>query len=496
MRRIWAWMTVGGTLLACGGARREPEAPKPPAPLSPELAAAISSDLVRCDEGFASACQSLGNKLKKARRFDEALAAYDHGCQLGSRGKVDPDGSCFVYAPGAICDPAVCARCSDANRETPECEHWYPDTCANRASACNYDTMANCLDLESARRCVQAARLLYMEMPDVRNDTSLDLDHYCDAEERSWFAQAMGYAQTACDRAEQSPVAKRTGDHEQLCYHLANVQDRMRSCADTQARREESERQVAAMRAQNMALVMQSAQQLAMTANAVSAAKAGYVPVTFTPGIVATPDTPRTFVNPRTGAQWTSPSLARIASVVPGGVQASRAPASPTTSSPKSAADGTARAGDAPSTTPGASSSGTPPGPVASDKTPSSTGGSAPAAANDLGAACGACETTCASLKSSCAKDSMRSCYLAAACLCQCHLSGPNHCGSQPEALNRCISENEGSARKLEGSARAPVAPSDAPPPPKPAPAKPKPTPKPAPARNCPPGVVCADKAI
>jgi hypothetical protein len=81
-----------------------------------------------------------------------------------------------------------------------------------------------------------------------------------------------------------------------------------RDCANMQAYRDATEREIAAMRTQNMALLARSAQQLAGTANAVSAAKAGYVPSTYSPGVAASPETPPTFVNPRTGAQWSSPT--------------------------------------------------------------------------------------------------------------------------------------------------------------------------------------------
>lgn len=70
-----------------------------------------------------------------------------------------------------------------------------------------------------------------------------------------------------------------------------------------------------------MGLLAQSVQTIGQAAGQMSAANRGYVAQNFTPGAPSTPGTSPVYVNPATGAQWTSPNLAYIASLVPGGVQ-------------------------------------------------------------------------------------------------------------------------------------------------------------------------------
>jgi hypothetical protein len=77
----------------------------------------------------------------------------------------------------------------------------------------------------------------------------------------------------------------------------------------------------------------------------------------------------------------------------------------------------------------------------------------APSCATATGAvadqgACSACAQQCSAKTEACEDGSIKSCYLAAACLCQCNLDAGG-CGSSKQALRECVDENERLAREL-----------------------------------------------
>jgi hypothetical protein len=62
---------------------------------------------------------------------------------------------------------------------------------------------------------------------------------------------------------------------------------------------------------------------------------------------------------------------------------------------------------------------------------------------------CSGCEQRCESRTRECKNGSVRSCYLAAACLCQCNLDAGG-CGSSTSSLRECVQQNEKLARELD----------------------------------------------
>ena len=64
-------------------------------------------------------------------------------------------------------------------------------------------------------------------------------------------------------------------------------------------------------------------------------------------------------------------------------------------------------------------------------------------------APCSECPRECASHVNACKDGSVKECYLAAACLCQCNLDAGG-CGSDKEALRQCVEDNKKNARDLE----------------------------------------------
>ncbi|MBI4459655.1 MAG: hypothetical protein HY648_06320 [Acidobacteria bacterium] len=65
------------------------------------------------------------------------------------------------------------------------------------------------------------------------------------------------------------------------------------------------------------------------------------------------------------------------------------------------------------------------------------------------GDACSQCANRCEGETQDCKNGSIKSCYLAAACLCQCNLDAGG-CGSSKEALQQCVDGNQKAARDLE----------------------------------------------
>jgi hypothetical protein len=62
--------------------------------------------------------------------------------------------------------------------------------------------------------------------------------------------------------------------------------------------------------------------------------------------------------------------------------------------------------------------------------------------------ACDECADTCAAKTQACKDGSIKSCYLAAVCLCQCNLDAGG-CGSSREQLKECVDENQKLADEL-----------------------------------------------
>jgi hypothetical protein len=63
--------------------------------------------------------------------------------------------------------------------------------------------------------------------------------------------------------------------------------------------------------------------------------------------------------------------------------------------------------------------------------------------------ACGQCEAKVAPLTQACKDGSIKSCYLAAAALCQCNLDAGG-CGSDRDALRECVRDNKRLADELK----------------------------------------------
>jgi hypothetical protein len=61
---------------------------------------------------------------------------------------------------------------------------------------------------------------------------------------------------------------------------------------------------------------------------------------------------------------------------------------------------------------------------------------------------CSACADKCSSQTQACKDGSIKSCYLAAACVCRCNLDAGG-CGSSRDALKECVEENEKLAREV-----------------------------------------------
>jgi hypothetical protein len=64
--------------------------------------------------------------------------------------------------------------------------------------------------------------------------------------------------------------------------------------------------------------------------------------------------------------------------------------------------------------------------------------------------ACSECTNTCKSKMDKCKEGSVKACYEAAACLCQCNLDAGG-CGSSTEALRKCVADNKKLAKEMEG---------------------------------------------
>jgi hypothetical protein len=59
---------------------------------------------------------------------------------------------------------------------------------------------------------------------------------------------------------------------------------------------------------------------------------------------------------------------------------------------------------------------------------------------------CDACPGKCLAIKQKCNDGSVRDCFLAGACMCECKLAAGG-CGSSPDELRSCISTNRAKAR-------------------------------------------------
>lgn len=71
-------------------------------------------------------------------------------------------------------------------------------------------------------------------------------------------------------------------------------------------------------------------------------------------------------------------------------------------------------------------------------------------AAQSVSAApCDSCPDRCAGETNECKAGSIKACYLAAACMCQCNLDAGG-CGSEKDALRDCVRDNKKNARNLE----------------------------------------------
>ena len=68
--------------------------------------------------------------------------------------------------------------------------------------------------------------------------------------------------------------------------------------------------------------------------------------------------------------------------------------------------------------------------------------------ANALQSACAACGDRCAARTRACQDGSVKACYEAAACLCECNLAAGG-CGSSKDALEECVRENRKAAEQL-----------------------------------------------
>lgn len=62
--------------------------------------------------------------------------------------------------------------------------------------------------------------------------------------------------------------------------------------------------------------------------------------------------------------------------------------------------------------------------------------------------ACEQCAEKCSSKAQDCKDGSVKSCYLAAVCLCQCNLDAGG-CGSSKEQLQQCVDDNQKLADEL-----------------------------------------------
>ncbi len=63
--------------------------------------------------------------------------------------------------------------------------------------------------------------------------------------------------------------------------------------------------------------------------------------------------------------------------------------------------------------------------------------------------ACGQCENRCSDKTRQCASGSIKACYEAAVCLCQCNLDAGG-CGSSKDALQQCVRDNQRAADDLK----------------------------------------------
>lgn len=307
MQRSVSLASVLVIAAACG--TPEPAAPAQPKPLSPfsvDLATRIQPDLLACDLGVLGACNDLGAKLESATRLDEAVAAYDHGCSLGTRAKAAEADKCHQYTFGQSCHPAACSKaCEKGDREAQkkvECKRSDPVICAERDRFCRYDTLENCLEIVGALQCARVAFVYYEQMPQAAG-----LPNGCPKEE--WLTRALAYAEHACEIVEKASVSKKTGEWQTVCNQPALIRERATKCS--------------------LALPKNG------DAGAVTAVRSSfrsYVDgigkgVAFSPGEAPPANAPAAYVNPASKAQWTSANLALLAALFPMKVQAPTPPA-------------------------------------------------------------------------------------------------------------------------------------------------------------------------
>lgn len=143
------------TLLAAASCTPEKpaEAPRPPPPLDPALAAKLEPLLVACDRSNLQACDDLGHALEKAQHLREAIAAYVHGCQLGANAENASNNhdECGRYAPGGVCDAQMCSECTARTREG-RCRSHDASICETQPTTCPDGSEEGCLDLQGANQ--------------------------------------------------------------------------------------------------------------------------------------------------------------------------------------------------------------------------------------------------------------------------------------------------------------------------------------------------------
>jgi hypothetical protein len=301
MGRGWTLLALVFVVVAsaCGARTVEPTPQMALTPFSRDLAGRIQPDLLACDLGVASACRELGYKLEAGNHLREAVAAYDHGCNLGGRARAAEAERCHQYSSGQSCHPAMCTQCSGAARNKAECRRSDPVICAERERFCRYETLEDCLEIVGAQLCGRAAYVYYAQMPAL----AAAKDN-CPTPE--WFVRAAAYADVACDRANRSAVAKRTGELESICKDREAIGERARKCSHVLEATDR--RKIEEVRASMLSYLQSGGG-------------------TFTPGAPSTPSTPPAYVNPATKATWTSANLALIASLFPNRVEAPTPPA-------------------------------------------------------------------------------------------------------------------------------------------------------------------------
>jgi hypothetical protein len=307
-------VTATGAIGCATAAPPAPAGPPAPQPLSAEAQAKVDLLLPGCDDGHVGDCVAVGRLFRAEHRFEEAVAAYDHACSALRDGGRDEYQSrellaehsrhCAVYVAKSTCDPDSCrSECAS----DPACRGFSAEACANRGEYCPYDSLRNCLVLESASACQRASEILADEMrPD-------QVRHHCSPQTVSQYQQALGYSREACGRFDGNPAARNlAADRHGWCESIDYLEGQIRNCAAHAASDREHQRYMAEQNARLLSIASSSFQSLAQTSVAAQAASAGFVP-----GAPAAPGTPPTFVNPRTGATWRSGNTAFIASRAP-----------------------------------------------------------------------------------------------------------------------------------------------------------------------------------